>query len=226
MKGRTKLSFRTVIFSFLFTFMSVGFRPSQKENRRTRTTADGERSIGHRKRNEILSRETGKRYEIKRQNLEELSTLLSTKSCYLQTALQRDKENLTKDNLAQKASVTTLNAKIETLNNNLERQKKNEKELQVCMMMFFLFILLLLCWFNSPWTCCCCCCCNFIRAYFVLQETNKKMRFEKEKEIKEAKEKVETKSKQKIEENNKMIQMLQKRVRNSRANCLSFPSHL
>lgn len=46
--------------------MSVGFRPSQKENRRTRTTADGERSIGHGKRNEILSRETGKRYEIKR----------------------------------------------------------------------------------------------------------------------------------------------------------------
>jgi hypothetical protein len=38
---------------------------------------------------------------------------------------------LTKDSLAQKASVTTLTAKVETLNNNLERQKKNEKELQV-----------------------------------------------------------------------------------------------
>jgi len=38
------------------------------------------------------------------------------------------------------------------------------------------------------------------------------MRIEKDKEVKEAKEKAEGKSKQKIEENNKMIQMLQKRV--------------
>lgn len=38
------------------------------------------------------------------------------------------------------------------------------------------------------------------------------MRIEKDKEVKEAKEKADAKSKQKVEENNKMIQMLQKRV--------------
>lgn len=38
------------------------------------------------------------------------------------------------------------------------------------------------------------------------------MRIEKDKEVKEAREKADAKFKQKIEENNKMIQMLQKRV--------------
>lgn len=48
-----------------------------------------------------------------------------------QTTLQQEKESLNKATLVQKASVTTMTAKIETMTSNLERQKKTEKELQV-----------------------------------------------------------------------------------------------
>lgn len=89
-------------------------------------------------------------------------------------ALEKDKEKATKESVQLKASVTTLTAKVETLNKNIELQKQTEIE---------------------------------------LQETNKKMRAERVKELKNAKEQGDTKSKKQIEELNKKIQALQKRIK-------------
>ena len=48
-----------------------------------------------------------------------------------QAALEKDKEKAVKESLTFKASVTTLTAKVETLNKTIEQQKQTEKELQV-----------------------------------------------------------------------------------------------
>lgn len=45
-------------------------------------------------------------------------------------ALEKDKEKAVKESLTLKASVTTMTAKVETLNKNIEQQKQTEKELQ------------------------------------------------------------------------------------------------
>lgn len=49
----------------------------------------------------------------------------------LKAALEKDKEKSVKDCVQLKASVTTLTAKVETLNKNIELQKQTETELQV-----------------------------------------------------------------------------------------------
>lgn len=50
---------------------------------------------------------------------------------FLKAALEKDKEKSVKDCVQLKASVTTLTAKVETLNKNIELQKQTETELQV-----------------------------------------------------------------------------------------------
>ena len=50
---------------------------------------------------------------------------------FLKAALEKDKEKAVKDCVQLKASVTTLTAKVETLNKNIELQKQTETELQV-----------------------------------------------------------------------------------------------
>lgn len=49
----------------------------------------------------------------------------------LKAVLEKDKEKAVKESVQLKASVTTLTAKVETLNKNIELQKQTEKELQV-----------------------------------------------------------------------------------------------
>jgi len=43
----------------------------------------------------------------------------------------KEKDNAVKETVTLKASVTTLTAKVETLNKNIALQKETEKELQV-----------------------------------------------------------------------------------------------
>lgn len=50
---------------------------------------------------------------------------------FFKAALEKDKEKSVKDCVQLKASVTTLTAKVETLNKNIELQKQTETELQV-----------------------------------------------------------------------------------------------
>jgi len=49
----------------------------------------------------------------------------------VKAVLQKDKEKAVKESVTLKASVTTLTAKVETLNKNIAQQKETEKELQV-----------------------------------------------------------------------------------------------
>ena len=49
----------------------------------------------------------------------------------VKAVLQKDKEKVVKESVTLKASVTTLTAKVETLNKNIAQQKETEKELQV-----------------------------------------------------------------------------------------------
>ena len=49
----------------------------------------------------------------------------------LKAVLEKDKEKAVKESVQLKASLTTLTAKVETLNKNIEVQKQTEKELQV-----------------------------------------------------------------------------------------------
>ena len=49
----------------------------------------------------------------------------------MKAVLEKDKEKAVKESIQLKASVTTLTAKVETLNKNIELQKQTEKELQV-----------------------------------------------------------------------------------------------
>ena len=60
-----------------------------------------------------------------------------TKTCLkyslfiVKAVLEKDKEKVVKESVTLKASVTTLTAKVETLNKNIAQQKETEKELQV-----------------------------------------------------------------------------------------------
>ena len=49
----------------------------------------------------------------------------------VKAVLEKDKEKVVKESVTLKASVTTLTAKVETLNKNIAQQKETEKELQV-----------------------------------------------------------------------------------------------
>ena len=49
----------------------------------------------------------------------------------VKAVLEKDKEKAVKESVTLKASVTTLTAKVETLNKNIAQQKETEKELQV-----------------------------------------------------------------------------------------------
>jgi len=59
-----------------------------------------------------------------------------TKRCLIilsivKAVLEKDKEKAVKESVTLKASVTTLTAKVETLNKTIAQQKETEKELQV-----------------------------------------------------------------------------------------------
>ena len=56
---------------------------------------------------------------------------LKYSSFIVKAVLEKDKEKAVKESVTLKASVTTLTAKVETLNKNIAQQKETEKELQV-----------------------------------------------------------------------------------------------
>lgn len=60
-----------------------------------------------------------------------LTILLNIISIF-KAVLEKDKEKALKESVTLKTSVTTLTAKVETLNKNIALQKETEKELQVC----------------------------------------------------------------------------------------------